>query len=102
MVDKLSHTQNSWENTVEQSSRVMETDNNVSLMSESLTIHDGIGASHTQPKMQCSSTVPDTKLGFPERAFSAAGAAVLSAILVNPLDVAKVLALNFIFVFLLL
>ncbi|KAL6982019.1 hypothetical protein U1Q18_023636 [Sarracenia purpurea var. burkii] len=31
----------------------------------------------------------DLNLGFGERAFSAAGAAVLSAILVNPLDVAK-------------
>lgn len=29
-------------------------------------------------------------LGIPERAFSAAGAAVLSAVIVNPLDVAKV------------
>lgn len=32
----------------------------------------------------------DVTLGFGERAFSAAGAAVLSAVLVNPLDVAKV------------
>lgn len=32
----------------------------------------------------------DVTLGFAERAFSAAGAAVLSAVLVNPLDVAKV------------
>lgn len=32
----------------------------------------------------------DSKMGFGERAISAAGAAVLSAILVNPLDVAKV------------
>ncbi|KAK2654053.1 hypothetical protein Ddye_013909 [Dipteronia dyeriana] len=31
----------------------------------------------------------DVKLGFTERAFSAAGAAFLSAIIVNPLDVAK-------------
>ncbi|XP_059651289.1 mitochondrial carrier protein MTM1-like isoform X2 [Cornus florida] len=31
----------------------------------------------------------DFKLGFGERAFSAAGAAILSAVLVNPLDVAK-------------
>lgn len=34
--------------------------------------------------------VTEYKLGFTERAFSAAGAAVLSAIIVNPLDVAKV------------
>ncbi|KAL5993536.1 hypothetical protein ACLOJK_014461 [Asimina triloba] len=35
----------------------------------------------------------DFNMGFAERAFSAAGAAVLSAILVNPLDVAKVFSL---------
>lgn len=34
-------------------------------------------------------TVSDFKLGFTERAFSAAGAAFISAIIVNPLDVAK-------------
>lgn len=32
----------------------------------------------------------DLKLGFVERSLSAAGAAFLSAIIVNPLDVAKV------------
>lgn len=32
----------------------------------------------------------DVDLGFGERAFSAAGAAALSAVIVNPLDVAKV------------
>lgn len=32
----------------------------------------------------------DVNMGFGDRAMSAAGAAVLSAILVNPLDVAKV------------
>jgi solute carrier family 25, member 39/40 len=32
----------------------------------------------------------DYKMGFSERAIAAAGAAVVSAILVNPLDVAKV------------
>lgn len=36
-----------------------------------------------------SKTLSDFNLGFAERAFSAAGAAVLSAVLVNPLDVAK-------------
>lgn len=35
--------------------------------------------------------VADINLSFGERAFSAAGAAFLSAILVNPLDVAKVI-----------
>lgn len=32
----------------------------------------------------------DVNLGFGARAFAAAGAAVLSAVIVNPLDVAKV------------
>ena len=35
-------------------------------------------------------SVFDTNLGFGERAFSAAGAAAISAVLVNPLDIAKV------------
>lgn len=35
-------------------------------------------------------SVSDINLSFPERALSAAGAAFISAILVNPLDVAKV------------
>ncbi|KAM3684735.1 hypothetical protein ACJW31_11G065700 [Castanea mollissima] len=37
-----------------------------------------------------SKSVSDMNLGFGERAFSAAGAAAISAILVNPLDIAKV------------
>lgn len=35
-------------------------------------------------------SVFDTNMGFGERAFSAAGAAAISAVLVNPLDIAKV------------
>jgi len=45
------------------------------------------------PKNEESKSVPsasDFDLGFAERAFAAAGAAVLSAVIVNPLDVAKV------------
>lgn len=90
MVDKLSHNQIPWANAAEQSSIILGINNSVSLMSDSLSIADGIDASPTRdPKMQHSSTASDGKLGFTERAFSAAGAAVLSAILVNPLDVAK-------------
>lgn len=94
MVDKLSHNQIPWENAAEQSSRILGINNTVSLMS----IADGIEASPTQDsELQHSSIVSDGKLGFSERALSAAGAAVLSAILVNPLDIAKVL-FYFIFV----
>ena len=55
------------------------------------------------PKYEESKTVPsasDFDLGFAERAFAAAGAAVLSAVIVNPLDVAKVTnSLSFLFFF---
>lgn len=46
-------------------------------------------ASPSSPPHRRSSS-SDSDLGFGERALSAAGAAFLSAILVNPLDVAKV------------
>lgn len=41
-------------------------------------------------KQNQSVPIPDANLSFGERALSAAGAAFVSAILVNPLDVAKV------------
>ena len=53
-----------------------------SLLLES-TVRDGNEGSPPQ------SPPSDIKLGILERAFSAAGAAFLSAIIVNPLDVAK-------------
>ncbi|OMO64347.1 Endoplasmic reticulum-adenine nucleotide transporter [Corchorus capsularis] len=45
--------------------------------------------STTQLHTQNSKAVTDVNLSFAERAFSAAGAAFISAIIVNPLDVAK-------------
>lgn len=48
----------------------------------------GKGSQLEQPHR--SNSLSDANLNFGERALSAAGAAVLSAILVNPLDVAKV------------
>lgn len=49
-------------------------------------VGDRDGSSAAQHETSAS----DMKLGFVERSFSAAGAAFLSAIIVNPLDVAKV------------
>ncbi|KAH9646621.1 mitochondrial carrier protein MTM1 [Citrus sinensis] len=49
----------------------------------------GLAASQSN---ETTSNVSDGKLGLGERAFSAAGAAFLSAIIVNPLDVAKMFA----------
>ncbi|CAA2964043.1 Mitochondrial carrier MTM1 [Olea europaea subsp. europaea] len=90
MVEELKHNENSWMNTTEQSCRMVEIDKNVTLMPESVVIVDGIEASHPQqPQSHNLKTTIDGKLGFPDRALEAAGAAVLSAILVNPLDVTK-------------
>ncbi|XP_023549594.1 mitochondrial carrier protein MTM1 isoform X1 [Cucurbita pepo subsp. pepo] len=49
---------------------------------------DGVRLSASASQLS-SHTASDGKLGFGERAFSAAGAAFLSAVIVNPLDVAK-------------
>jgi solute carrier family 25 protein 39/40 len=74
--------QNPWMNTMDgyDSAVVLET-----------TVEDreglGLGAPQAQPSSNSSS---DGNLGIAERAVSAAGAAFLSAIIVNPLDVVKV------------
>ncbi|XP_028102636.1 mitochondrial carrier protein MTM1 isoform X1 [Camellia sinensis] len=86
MVEESEHTQNLWMS-VEESSRV-EIDDSVSLMTESMMTEEDIKASHPPPPPPQPPT-SDGQLGVVERAFSAAGAAFLSAILVNPLDVAK-------------
>lgn len=57
----------------------------------STMLHDGKAAS----PMEHSKPLSDANLGFGERALSAAGAAVISAILVNPLDIAKVSSSRF-------
>ncbi|CAN4087634.1 unnamed protein product [Withania somnifera] len=90
MVDVLKQGENSWTDTPERSDRVFDVDNNVSLMSESVIITDGAEPFHPQqPLPQGVSPSSDGQLGISERAVSAAGAAFLSAILVNPLDVVK-------------
>lgn len=52
----------------------------------------GQSQSMTTASSSSSSLPSDSDLGIGERALSAAGAAVISAIIVNPLDVAKVSA----------
>lgn len=89
MVEESEQTQNQWMS-IDQSSRV-EIDKTVSLMTEPM-VTEGIEA--TQPQPRHSTTTSNDQLGVTERAFSAAGAAFLSAIIVNPLDVAKVFYLN--------
>lgn len=54
----------------------------------SSSLRSSSSSSSSSPQLRSSS--PDPSTGFGERALSAAGAAVLSAVLVNPLDVAKV------------
>lgn len=95
MVDELKRGENSWTDTTDQSNRVFDIDNTVSLMSESVIITDGAEPLHPQqPPSLDPSPSSDGQLGVSERAFSAAGAAFLSAVLVNPLDVVKVSMLN--------
>lgn len=89
MTGELKHSVNQW--TAEQSSRIAEFNKDVSLMSGAMVIVDGVEASDiSQTSNRHVGISAGEKLGFSERALSAAGAAFLSAILVNPLDVAKV------------
>ncbi|KAL6581457.1 Carrier protein, mitochondrial [Orobanche minor] len=90
MTEELKHSANLWMNTADQSSIIANFSTDVSLMPQPMGIVDGIeasGISHAQNRH--SGVSSDEKLGVSERALSAAGAAFLSAILVNPLDVVK-------------
>ncbi|KAM6586659.1 hypothetical protein CsatA_009264 [Cannabis sativa] len=62
---------------------------NVEIHSESTFLERDDAAGFSATKLPNSTTVSDWKLGIAERALSAAGAAFLSAIIVNPLDVVK-------------
>ncbi|EEF48996.1 mitochondrial carrier protein MTM1 [Ricinus communis] len=88
MVD-TERTQNPWVSITEEASKVEEINGHDLLMSESVVIDGKEPGIYAHEPHQSNNSKPDWKLGFGERAFSAAGAAFLSAILVNPLDVAK-------------
>ncbi|KAG6582646.1 Mitochondrial carrier protein MTM1, partial [Cucurbita argyrosperma subsp. sororia] len=68
------------------SSTRVDFEGNVSSLSDSM-FRDGKEGPSEQPRR--SNTVSDANLSFGERSLSAAAAAVVSAILVNPLDIAK-------------
>lgn len=74
----------------------VDTEGNVSSMSETM-FRDN--KEESAPPDQYSKAFSDGDLGFPKRAFSAAGAAFISAIIVNPLDVAKVIVYHLFFFF---
>ena len=67
---------------------------NVSSMSETVFREN---EAESVPHEKYSKALSDWDLGFPQRALSAAGAAFISAIIVNPLDVAKVMLFSICF-----
>ncbi|EOY23448.1 Manganese tracking factor for mitochondrial SOD2 isoform 3 [Theobroma cacao] len=86
MVETERRTQYLW--TSSEQSSGLEIDGHVLSITEPM-ITDRDGSEFGAPQDQHSTNKSDSNLGIGERAFSAAGAAFLSAIIVNPLDVAK-------------
>ncbi|KAK8521230.1 hypothetical protein V6N12_005140 [Hibiscus sabdariffa] len=86
MAETEQRTQIPWMNS-EQSSRVEINGHGISITEPMIT--DIVGSELGAPEDQQDNKTADSNLGIGERAFSAAGAAVLSAIIVNPLDVVK-------------
>lgn len=97
---ELERAQNPWVSSSDeqQIDRVEIDGRDLSIMPE-LSILDRGDAGFARPDGERCKTTSDWKLGVAERAFSAAGAAFLSAIIVNPLDVAKVCVHSFRFGF---
>ncbi|PKI72412.1 mitochondrial carrier protein MTM1 [Punica granatum] len=81
-------TNDPWMNTGDQSSVVRLNGHDTLTIESAVDVTERLGSSDVQPRPLKSSS-SDDKLGFAERAASAAGAAFLSAIIVNPLDVVK-------------
>ncbi|OWM79617.1 hypothetical protein CDL15_Pgr023029 [Punica granatum] len=84
-------TNDPWMNTGDQSSVVRLNGHDTLTIESAVDVTERLGSSDVQPRPLKSSS-SDDKLGFAERAASAAGAAFLSAIIVNPLDVVKMFA----------
>ncbi|MFQ6638069.1 hypothetical protein Gotur_013404 [Gossypium turneri] len=86
MAETQRRTHNPWMSS-EQSSRVEINGHDLSIMEPTIT--DILETELGEPQDQHDNSTTNSNLGLGERAFSAAGAAVLSAIIVNPLDVVK-------------
>ncbi|TYH41137.1 hypothetical protein ES332_D12G295600v1 [Gossypium tomentosum] len=86
MAETQRRTHNPWMSS-EQSSRVEINGHELSIMEPTIT--DILETELGEPQDQHDNSTTNSNLGIGERAFSAAGAAVLSAIIVNPLDVVK-------------
>ncbi|CAL2243878.1 unnamed protein product [Prunus armeniaca] len=85
---ELERAQNPWMST-EQTQRVGIDGRDLSSPESTTTDRDGVEFSAAQPPSSSYNNTSDWQLGVAERALSAAGAAFLSAIIVNPLDVVK-------------
>lgn len=83
-------TQNPWMSS-EQTATMEINGRDLSLMELAVSDREEVGCSTSQSHQTTSASPSEVKLGLGARAFSAAGAAVLSAIIVNPLDVVKVI-----------
>lgn len=86
-VEESKQSQDTWLSTEERQPITVDIGNNISLMSEPVVIPDENRLERIQNKY--SSRSSDDHLSLVERSLSAAGAAFLSAVLVNPLDVVK-------------
>lgn len=88
MAETQRRTHNPWMSS-EQSSRVEINGHDLSIMEPMIT--DIVETELGESQDQHDNSTTDSNLGIGERAFSAACAAVLSAVIVNPLDVVKVM-----------
>ncbi|CAH9069927.1 unnamed protein product [Cuscuta europaea] len=86
-VEESKHNQQTWLSTGEKQTTIVDIDNNICLMSEAVALSYETQSERTVTDYPSRSS--DDHLSLAERSLSAAGAAFLSAVLVNPLDVVK-------------